>query len=375
MKKIPQAKPNFNGNELKYITDCINTGWISSAGNYIIEFEKSVAEFHKVKHAVATSSGTTALHLALAALEIKENDEVIIPDITFIATANAVKYCHGIPKLVDVRADDWTIDLTLLEKAITSKTKAIIPVHLYGNPSHMEAIMELAHKYNLKVIEDCAESFGGKIGDKMTGAFGHINCLSFFANKIITTGEGGMCLTNDDTLADRLRTLRDHGMDKEKRYWYNITGFNYRMTNLQAAVGLAQFEQYEKFQHARDVIYKEYVSILKQYPFIKFQETNFNRNINWCFTIRIHGINQQIRNKIMQALLEKGIESRPFFYPLHTMPVYSDTVYHASSFPVSIQLSNEGITLPTFVDLDKSEIHYICDNLITCIENHIKIPA
>ncbi len=375
MVKIPFAKPSFKGNELKYVTECITTGWISSIGSYVLEFEKVIASFHGVKHGIATSSGTTALHLALAALDIKESNEVIVPDITFIATANVVKYCNALPKLVDVNINDWNIDVSILEKSINENTKAIIPVHIYGNPARMNEIMKIAEKYKLAVIEDCAESFGAEEGNKKTGSFGLINCFSFFGNKIITTGEGGMCLTNDDKLAEKLRILRDHGMDKNRKYWHAVTGFNYRMTNLQAAIGLAQFEQFNKFYEARDFIYKEYISLLKDYPFIKFQETNSNKNVNWSSTVRISGINQQIRNKIIDDLLESGIESRPFFYPLHTMPAYSDKVYHASGFFVSNLLAEEGIALPTFVDMNSDQIKYVCERLVVSIEKNAHLPA
>jgi len=372
MEKIPFAKPSFKGNELKYVTECITTGWISSIGSYVFKFEEAIASFHGMKHGIATSSGTTALHLALAAINIKENDEVIIPDITFIATANSVKYCNSLPKIVDVDSKDWNIDISLLEKAINKNTKAIIPVHIYGNPARMKQIMDIANKYNLAVIEDCAESFGSEIDNKKTGSFGLISCFSFFGNKIITTGEGGMCLTNDDALAERMRMLRDHGMDKTKKYWHAVVGFNYRMTNVQAAIGLGQFEQYEKFYEERDFILKEYISQLKNYPFIKFQETNSNKNVNWSTTVLISGINQQNRNKIIDELSTAGIESRPFFYPIHVMPAYSDKIYHASEFNTSIKLSEEGIVLPTFVGMTAQQIKYICEQLIISIEKYLK---
>ena len=367
MEKIPIGKPEFTGNELKYVTDCINTGWISSAGSYVPEFEKAIASFHGMKHGIATSSGTTALHLALASIDIKEGDEVLIPDITFIATANAVRYCNAIPKLIDVNPDDWNIDIEALESAINKNTKAIIVVHIYGNPARMKEIMKISEKYNLAVIEDCAESFGAEIDNKKTGSFGLINCFSFFANKIITTGEGGMCITNDDVIAERIRILRDHGMDKEKKYWHSVTGFNYRMTNLQAAIGIAQFEQYGQFNKSRDIIIREYRSLLKNYPFVKFQETNSNKNADWLFTIQIPGIDKAIRDKIIDDLLVNGIESRPFFYPLHSMPPFSDKVYHASVFSVSEKLSNEGISLPTFTAMRKEQIKYTCDCLVNSI--------
>jgi len=243
---IPIAQPSLNGNELKYVTDALLSTWISSTGKYIDQFENDFSKYIDMRYGVSTSNGTTALHLALMALDIGEGDEVIIPDLTFAATINAVLHANATPVVVDVSEESWCIDPIEIQKAITPKTKAIIPVHLYGQPCEMDAIMSIAKKYNLKVVEDCAEAHGATYRDKKVGSFGDISCFSFFANKIITTGEGGMCLTNSKEIDVKLRQLRDHGMSKEKKYWHDMVGYNYRMTNIQAAIGCAQLERIDE---------------------------------------------------------------------------------------------------------------------------------
>ena len=250
-KKINIAQPSFLGNEKKYLLDTIESGWISSIGPYIEKFENEFARYHGVKHAIATHNGTIALHLALVAAGIKSEDEVIVPDFTFVATANSVRYCNATPVLTDVDPGDWNIAPESIKANITSKSKAIIPVHLYGNPARMDEIRDIAKQHKLLIIEDCAEALGAKYNGERVGIMGDIGCFSFFGNKIITTGEGGMCITNNDELAERMRILRDHGMNRTKKYWYDLLGFNYRMTNMQAAVGVAQLEQLDDLLKTR----------------------------------------------------------------------------------------------------------------------------
>ena len=246
LKMIPIAEPLLEEEELNNVMEAVKSGWISSKGKFIPEFEENFARYCGVKHSVATSNGTVALHLALATLGIKEGDEVIVPTLTFIATANAVRYTGAKPVFVDSNPDYWCIDPEKIEGAITPKTRAIIPVHLYGHPCDMEAIMAVAKKHDLYVIEDAAEAHGAEHKGRKVGSFGDIACFSFYGNKIITTGEGGMCLTDDEILAERMRILRDHGMNPGKRYWHDIVGFNYRMTNMQAAIGVAQLEKIDR---------------------------------------------------------------------------------------------------------------------------------
>ncbi len=344
---IPIAKPTFGLAEWKNLSDCLTTGWISSQGKFVKEFEDKFAHWVGCRYGVATTSGTTALHLALVACRVEERDEVIVPVLTFIASANVVKYCGGRPIFVDVHPGYWNLDPAKLEEKIYTRTAAIMPVHLYGHPCDMDPIMDIAKKSNLRVIEDCAEAHGAMYKGKMVGSFGDIGCFSFFANKIMTTGEGGMCVTNDKYLYEHMVLLRDHGMSKTKKYWFDEIGFNYRMTNLQAAVGLAQLERIDANIETRKNIkqlYDTYLGTAKpSYPWAE--------EVCWLYTTLVNN-----RDKVIEALAEEGIESRPMFYPLTDMPPY----FSKEEFPVAKRLSEGGITLPTYVGLTNAEIQKIC---------------
>jgi perosamine synthetase len=367
-RRYPIAQPAFMGNEKKYLMDTIETGWISSIGSYIETFESEFARFHGMKHAIATHNGTIALHLALAAAGITEHDEVIVPDLTFVATANAVHYCHARPVLTDINADDWNISPGEIEKKINNRTKAVIPVHLYGNPAALDEILSLCREHQLLVIEDCAEALGATYKGRVIGSIGDISCFSFFGNKIITTGEGGMCLTNDDSLAERMRILRDHGMNRQKKYWYDHLGFNYRMTNMQAAVGLAQLEQLPRLLGLREHIFSMYENNLKGHPGILMPENHGNRSVNWIFTIRISGIDESQRDNIMKGLRDSGIDTRPVFYPIHQMPFYKSEIDEDQQFPNTVMVAREGISLPTYIGLVEEDIEYITEHLLEQIE-------
>ncbi|MGE4589825.1 MAG: DegT/DnrJ/EryC1/StrS family aminotransferase [Acidaminococcaceae bacterium] len=343
--QAPISMPDLSGNELKYITDCVNSGWISSQGQYVKRFEKDFSAFTQSKFGVAVMNGTVALHLALLALGIGEGDEVILPDLTFAATINAVLYVGAKPVIVDVGIDDWCISPVAIEKAITTKTKAIIPVHLYGQVCKMGIIMEIARKYHLKVIEDCAEAHGAEFNGQKVGTFGDIGCFSFFANKIITTGEGGMCVTNSESLAEELCVLRDHGMSKTRRYWHEKVGYNYRLTNLQAAIGCAQLENISSILEKREDIEKSYIDGLKDVKEISFQgKFNKRKKVTWLTSALLSPmINREAFIKKMSIV---GIDIRPFFYPLSTMPIYAQFSNDQGN-PVALELSHRGINLPT----------------------------
>ena len=265
-------EPSLEGNEERYLLDAFRSTWISSAGKYIELFEKAFCNFVGVKHGIAVATGTAALHLALAAIGVGRGDEVLVPDFTFPATANAVLYTGAVPVLVDIEDNKFTIDWRKLEQKINSKTKAIIPVHILGRPCEMEPILEIADKYDLFVIEDAAEAHGAEYKGKQVGSIGDIGCFSFFGNKIITTGEGGMCVTGNKTLLEKMKILRDHGMSPEKKYWNEMVGFNYRMTNLQAAIGLAQMEQIETFIERKRQMAIHYSKLLNQVSGILYQD-------------------------------------------------------------------------------------------------------
>lgn len=351
LSMIPVAEPDLKGNEFKYLSDAFLSTWISSRGKYIDELEAQFSKFCECTFGVAVSNGTVAIHLALLALEIGPGDEVIVPDLTFAATINTVLHAGATPVIVDVNEESWCIDPVAIEKAITSRTKAIIPVHVYGQPCDMDAIMAIAKKYKLKVIEDCAEAHGAKYKGKTVGSFGDIACYSFFANKIITTGEGGMCVTNDAHLNDRMRVLRDHGMNKTKRYWHDEVGYNYRMTNLQAAIGVAQLERVESIIADRKAVEERYRNALADFPFIRWQKNIEGQSrVVWLVCLELL---DKDRDKLFEALAKQGVDVRPFFYPLSDMEVYKKYV-HSSG--VSKKLSARGLNLPTVQEVDYNKV-------------------
>ncbi len=369
MWRLPVMEPSLGGNELKYVSDCITSNWISSQGSYVKAFEKGFARFLKVDHALSTTSGTTALHLALTALGIGHGDEVIVPNLTFAASANVVIHAGAIPVLVDVSSEHWTMDPCLIESAISSRTKAIMPVHLYGHPCDMGPILDISRKYKLYVIEDCAEALGARYNGRLIGTLGDVGCFSFFSNKVITTGEGGMVSCNDKALNDKMMVLRDHGMSKTKRYWHEVAGFNYRMTNLQAAVGLAQLEQIDTFLKKRRDIATAYNGNLKAVAGIALPpEKPWAENIFWLYSILVDEMKAGIsRDDLIKGLACEGIESRPFFHPLHKQPPYRST---STNFPISEKLAAQGISLPSSSSLSAEEINRVCRTIKKLIKHH-----
>jgi len=360
LKKYPIADINFIGNEETYVHDAIKSNWISSKGKYIDDFEFSFSKYLDVKHSITTSNGTTAIHLALESLGIGYGDEVIVPSLTFAATANAVIHSGASPVFVDSMNNHWNLDYDKISQAITKKTKAIIPVHLYGHPCDMLNIMNVARKYKLFVIEDCAEAPGAIVDGKKVGSIGDIGCFSFFGNKILTTGEGGMCVTNDSNLNEKMRILRDHGMDKSKKYWHNEVGYNYRMTNLNAAIGLAQLEQVDNFLRKRLELKKEYDNTIDfNYKLLKPMKNIYGKNVEWMYCLNFKKEFINIRDYLITELKKKNIETRPFFYPLHLMKPYfkyineNDLFYNAENFGLS------GINLPLYPLLEKKDVKYI----------------
>jgi perosamine synthetase len=356
---IPVAKPDLGGNERKYLNKCISSSWISSKGEFIDKFEAGFAKFIKTRYAVSTSNGTTALHLALVALGIGEKDEVIVPDLTFIASANAVSYTGAKAVLVDVERKTWNIDPKKIQQKISSKTKAIMIVHLYGHPANMDQIIPIAKKNNLIIIEDAAEAHGAEVKMKQwskVGSIGEVGCFSFYGNKIITTGEGGMVVTNNRELADKMRMLRDHGQKPDRRYYHEVIGFNYRMTNLQAAIGLAQLERIDKFIKLKRLIAQFYNKHLKNIPGIILPpQEGWARSVFWMYSILIDKPYPYTRDQLIYILQKKNIESRPFFYPLHSLPPYKIK----DDFKNSDYLSQHGLNLPSSVTLTKKDIQRI----------------
>lgn len=361
MDRIFVAQPKMAGNERKYVLDCIDTNWISSIGKYIGAFEEAFAQFCGVKHAVAANNGTTALHLALVALDLKPGDEVIIPTVTYIATANVVRYCGATPVLVDVCADTLNIDPAQVERKITPNTRGIIPVHLYGHPADMDAVNQIAEKHGLWVVEDAAEAHGAEVHDKKVGGLGTCATFSFFGNKIITTGEGGMVTTNDDDLAVKLRLYRGQGMDPKRRYWFPVVGYNYRMTNIQAAIGLAQMEGIDKALADRDNIAAWYNAALDDLKdkIVLPNQARWAKQVIWMYNIFLRDGDEHKRDQVMRNLDEMGIETRPVFYPMHVLPPYQE----GSTYPVADLWSQRGINLPTHQDLTKSDVERVAQSL------------
>ena len=363
---IAVAKPYLNEDEIELVNECIVTGWVSSGGKFVTQFEQEMARFCGVKYAVTCSSGTTALHLLLVAAGICAGDEVIVPSLSFIATANAVSYTGAKPVFVDSEQQSWNIDPELIESRITEKTRAIIPVHLYGLPADMKPILEIANRHGLMVFEDCAESHGARYKGAQTGSLANAGVFSFFGNKIITTGEGGMIVTDDDALASQCRLLRDHGMSPERRYWHPVIGFNYRMTNIQAALGVAQLGKIQHILDRKKEIARLYMQGFSQIQGITLPtENEFFENVYWLFTILVdEQVFGMTRDKIMEVLSENRIDSRPIFPPMHKQPVYD----HGEVLPVCETISASGISLPSSVDISNDDINRICNlfkNLFT----------
>lgn len=345
------------------MSDAVLSGWVSSLGPYIERFEADFAEFCGVKHCIATSNGTVAIHLALKVLGIGPGDEVVVPDLTFVATANAVALAGAKPVLADVRASDWCLDPESVERLITPRTRAVIPVHLYGHPCAMAELQELARRHDLALIEDAAEAHGAEYRGQRVGGLGDCATFSFYGNKIITTGEGGAITTDSDEIADRARFLRDHGMSREKRYWHTEVAYNYRMTNLQAALGVAQFGRVEQFIEARDRILEQYRSRLEPAGMRLNPRLHGTRPINWMTCVLLEGVDRDARDRVMATMKSMGVDSRPFFYPLSTMPMYESTVGK-----VAADLSARGLNLPTYPELTEAEIDRVCDALTAAVQ-------
>lgn len=353
------CEPTLIGNEKKYVLDCLNTGWISSHGEYIKKFESLFAKKIGAKFAVATSSGSTAIHLAAHIVNLKKGDEVIIPTATMVATANMVKITGATPVFIDIDERTWNIDVNLIEKYITNKTKAIMPVHLYGHPAEMNKIKQIAKKYKLLVIEDGAEAHGAVYKNKKIGSIGDVTIFSFFANKNITSGEGGMLVTNNKKIYELALNVRNQSFSNKRHFWHKRIGFNYRMTNLQAAIGLAQTENLEKLVKKRINNAKIYNKYLKNIDGISLPpSTKDIKNVYWMYTILVEPSFKMSAIKLRYFLAKHGIETRSFFIPLHLQPIYYKKSY-SNKFPVSEKIFKKGFYLPSSSHLSEKDIKYI----------------
>lgn len=360
--RIPVAEPEIGEEELQNVIEAVRSGWVSSKGPFIEKFEKSFSSYIGKKHGVATSNGTTALHLALVALGIGKRDKVLVPSLTFVSVANAVTYTGAEPVFVDSHPKYWCIDPSKIEKKIDSQTTAIMPVHLYGHPCDMDRIVCIAEDHKLHVIEDCAEAHGAEYKGEKVSSFGIISCFSFYGNKIITTGEGGICLTNNEELAGKMRILRDHGMNPCKKYWHDIIGFNYRMTNLQAALGVAQLKKIDLLIAKKRQIATTYNKLLHELsPVTPPPEMPWAKSVYWLYSVLV---NKAFRDKAIEYLERKGIETRPFFHPIHTLPPYK----RGLTLSVAEKLSATGLNLPSGPQLSRNQIQEVVESLSEALE-------
>ena len=359
---IPVSSPLFAGNELKYLTHCIKSGWVSCLGGYVTKFEEKFSAYCGVRYGVSVSSGTTALHLALAALGIGKGDEVILPAFTMVSTANAVAYQGAKPVFADCRGQDFNIDPEKIEEKITKKTKAIIAVHIYGHPADMDKIMAIARKHRLYVLEDAAEAHGAEYKGRKAGSIGDIGVFSFYGNKIITTGEGGMLVTNNKKLKERAEYLRDLAFSPERHFWHKELGFNYRMSNLQAAVGLAQLERIEELiaiKRGNAGLYCRYLRDVQGITLPK--EEPYARSVYWMFGILVEDDFGISKDELRKQLARKGIETRNFFIPMHLQPIYAKKC--RGHFPVSEELCRKGLYLPSGFGLKEKDIRFIARSI------------
>jgi perosamine synthetase len=342
------------GNERKYVLECLDSTWISSKGSFIQEFERRFAQHIGIQHAASVCNGTVALHVALVALGIGPGMEVIVPTLTYVASVNAIAYTGAVPVFVDSLDSTWQMNPDDVRRKITPRTRAILAVHLYGHPCDMNALVSIAKEHDLLLIEDCAESFGSLYEGRPTGTFGDVSTFSFFGNKTITTGEGGMVVTNDETMYQRVSHFKGQGLAKYREYWHDVIGYNYRMTNICAAIGLAQLEQAETFVSKKRQIALWYAEDLADSPVVFHKAIGNVLHTHWMCSILVHQPSQ--RDLLRAKLAAAGIETRPLFYPVHTMPMYSQSF---QKHPVAESLGWRGINLPSYPDLTRDQVSEI----------------
>lgn len=364
--KYPVYQPCLTGKEKMYVDECMNTSWISSKGHFVTDFENAFASYIGVKHGVAVFNGTVAIHLALMALNIKEGDEVIVPSFTYVASANPVVMVGAKPIFVDSLMSSWQMDPADVEKKISSKTKAVIAPHMYGHPCDMDALCAICKKNNIFLIEDCAEAIGSQYHGKMIGSFGDISCFSFFGNKTITCGEGGMVVTNDDDLYIKSANLKNQGLSPIREYWHDVVGYNYRMTNIQAAIGLAQFEHIEPIIKDKIDNANWYMEELEDLPVI-FHKPSEEDMVHTYWMCSILCEDMSTRDGLRAYLKENGVETRPTFNTIHTMPMYLDS--NGQSFPIAESLAERGMNLPSYPQLTRKDIHTICSFIHEYFQN------
>ncbi len=371
---IPVCEPNLSSKEKAYLLSAFDSSWLSSSGEFVQRFERAFAKtVSHTRYALAVNSGTTALHIALVALGIGPGDEIILPAFTMIATVNAVSYCGATPVLVDSDPITWNINTTKLSHAITRKTKAMIVVHTYGAPADMDPVLRIARKHRIHVIEDAAEAHGARYKGKHVGSIGDVAAFSLYANKVITTGEGGMVTTNNRALAGRIDLLRNHAFSADRHFWHPIVGFGYRMTNIQGAIGLGQTERFTKLLARKRANAALYTKLLSPIPGITTpHQAPQTQHAYWMYGVLVDpdrfGMD---RNRLRRLLAHQGVETRSFFVPIHFQPAYWKQ-FAPSRFPVAEHLGRHGLYLPSSTTLMHKDIAFICSIIEKAHRKHMK---
>lgn len=366
---IPVNEPIISEQSKKNVLDALQSGWISSAGKYVEEFEVKFAKYLGVKHAIAVCNGTAALHVSLLSLGIGPGDEVIVPAFTMASTWLSIIYTGAKPIFVDCEIDTYNIDVSKIEEKISNRTKAILPVHIYGHPADMDGIIRIAKKHGLFVIEDAAEAHGAEYKEKKSGGIGDVNCFSFYGNKIITTGEGGIVVTNSDNFAYEARKYKDLYHSDKKRFIHQKIGYNYRMTNLQAAIGCGEIDSIDKYIDKKIKMANQYASQLQNIPGVILPQTKTNvKNVYWMYAIRVDKkITKIDRDTLRQKLKEKDIDTRDFFYPPTEQPFLKPYLSPKDNFPISVKISQEGLYLPSGLAISEDQISQVCETIKSII--------
>jgi len=357
---IPVAAPSLSHLEEEYVVDAVRSSWIGPVGGYVDRFRTEFAAICGVRHAIPVSNGTVALHLALAAIGVGPGDEVIVPSLTYVATANAVSYCGATPVFADVEWGSWGLDPASVQRVMTSRTKAVVAVHLYGMPASMAALRELTSAAGITLVEDAAEAPFATYRGRPTGGLGDVAAFSFYGNKIVTSGEGGAVTTDDDELAARVELLRGQGMDPDRRYWFPVIGYNYRLTNVAAAMLCAQLSRRNELLEGRWRCYHSYTEAIRDVPGLSSQVDLEDRTRSpWLYPLLVDEPYAQSASQLMARLALAGIETRPFFIPIHLLPPYQGAGGPRVELPVTQWLADHGLSLPTFADLPETQLAQI----------------
>lgn len=363
MLHIPLYQPDLSGNERAYLLEAFDSGWISSKGRFVAAFESAFAAQIGVAHAISVCNGTAALHLALLALGIGAGDEVLVPTLTYVATVNAIRHAGATPVFVDADAQTWQIDVAAARRRISPRTRAVLAVHLYGGSCDLHALRSLCRDHDLRLIEDCAEAIGNRFDGEHVGRGADAATFSFFGNKTLSTGEGGMVVCRDDAVADRVRRLRGQGLVPGREYWHDIAGYNYRMTNLCAAIGLAQLERIATILARKQRLDARYRSALAGST-LRFQRHHDDdQPSHWMTSVLTPEAGQ--RDPLRAALAMAGVETRPLFSPVHLMPMYGG---RRGAFPVAENLSGRGLNLPSWPDLSESQVAHVTATILDHLE-------